>query len=168
MRLALAALPLGRRPVEILTFELDGGLFGIRASQVREVLRAVAISPLPGAPQLEGVIDLRGRVLPVADLRRLLGLPPKPLQPSDHLIVVQGEELLFAFRADRALDLVRLEDAAVDAAGAIVPGIEGIGQLARTPEGLVRILSPALCVQAATLATSADMVPVPDSAEAGK
>jgi purine-binding chemotaxis protein CheW len=126
-----------------MVFELADGRFGIRSSEVREVLRAVTISPLPGAPpELEGVINVRGRVLPVVDLRALLGLPPKPLQHTDHLIVVQTDERLLAVRVDRAVNLAPVSASEIQSAEAIAIGLRYVREIARTPEGLVHVLAP--------------------------
>src|SRR5262249_2567798 len=86
-----------------------GRRYGLPATEVRELVRAVAIVPLPMAPPgVEGVVNLRGRVVPVIDLRARLGLASRPVAPSDHMIVVSLGERLAALRVDRALDLVRL------------------------------------------------------------
>jgi purine-binding chemotaxis protein CheW len=127
------------RQREILVFTLDGQRYALWAADVRELLRAVAMVPLPGSPPIvEGAIDLRGRVVPVLDLRRRFGLPAKALDPGDHLIVAAAGARLVAIRADRALDLVNLEVAGrrstVDFdAGAYVAGV------ARLPDGLAVI-----------------------------
>jgi purine-binding chemotaxis protein CheW len=92
---------------EILVFSLAGQRFALWAANVRELLRAVAVVPLPGAPRIvEGVINLRGRVVPVLDLRTRFGLPGKPLEVTEHLIVAEAGSRLVAIRADRALDLI--------------------------------------------------------------
>jgi purine-binding chemotaxis protein CheW len=96
----------GHEP-EILVFSLAGQRYALWAADVRELLRAVAILPLPGAPRMvEGVINLRGRPVPVLDLRARFGLPGKPLEITEHLIVAAAGPRLVAIRADRALDLV--------------------------------------------------------------
>jgi purine-binding chemotaxis protein CheW len=95
---------------EILVFEIAGRRYALPAMEVRELVRAVAIVPLPMAPPaVEGVVNLRGRVVPVIDLRARLGLASRPVAPSDHMIVVGSGERLAALRVDRALDLVRLD-----------------------------------------------------------
>jgi purine-binding chemotaxis protein CheW len=122
---------------EILVFEVAGRRFGLPAGDVRELLRAVAIVPLPLAGRgVEGVVNLRGQVVPVLDLRARLGLPPRPVAPTDHMIVAQAEGRLVALRVDRALDLVRVES------DRIVPGaIAGQAvRVARLDDGLAPLL----------------------------
>jgi purine-binding chemotaxis protein CheW len=99
---------------DILVCEVGGQRFGLSGSTVRELLRAVFISPLPQSPRfVEGVINLRGTIVPVLDMRQWLGLPAKALEPSDHLVLLEADERLAAIRVDRALELAQLEAAAV-------------------------------------------------------
>ena len=59
--------------VELACFEVRGQLFGIDVQQIREIVRSQVVTPLPKAPGLiEGVIDLRGTIVPVIDLGRAL------------------------------------------------------------------------------------------------
>jgi purine-binding chemotaxis protein CheW len=124
--------------VEVLVFQLDGQRFGLLATVVREVLRAVALVPLPRAPAIiEGVINLRGRIVPVLDLRSRFRLPPRPLRPTDHLIVAWAGERLVALRVDQATDLVRLPGTHLEEARGVVPGVEYVTWVARLPDELV-------------------------------
>lgn len=102
---------------DILVVEIDRRRFGFPVGVVRELLRVVTIVPLPrskGSIPIEGIINLRGSIVPVPDLRAILGLPPKPAEPSDHLVVVEIEDRLVAFRIDRAVELAGLSDTDLD------------------------------------------------------
>jgi len=76
----------------------------------------VAITPLPNAPPLiEGVVNVRGQVLPVLDVRARFRLPARPLDPSDLFIVAAaagGRAVIL--RVDTATHIAELDDAAVD------------------------------------------------------
>ena len=87
-------------------------------ADVRELVRAVAITPLPNAPAvIEGVVNVRGRVLPVLDVRARFRLPAKPLDPSDHFIVASAGPRGVILRVDRATHLALVDEASVQAAG---------------------------------------------------
>ena len=133
--------PVGERSQrEVLVFDLGGRRYGLPAADVRELVRAVAIVPLPGAPSVvEGVINVRGRVVPVLDVRARLRLPAKPVEPADHLVVARAGERLVALRVDRATDLVRLDAADVEEARGLVPGLEYVGWVARLPDDVLLI-----------------------------
>lgn len=131
---------------EILVFEVGGRRYGLPAAEIRELLRAVTILPLPLAPAgVVGVINLRGTVVPVMDLRARLGLPPKPLEPADHLVIIGADERPVALLIDRILELVPLEVTDL-AAG---EDEDGLGEVAQQSEGLLPLLDPrTLVVQA--------------------
>lgn len=125
---------------EILLFELAGERFALPSADVREVVRAVTIAPLPKAPAVvEGLIDLRGRVVPVLDLRARFGIAAKPLEPSDHLIIAAAAARLVAIRVDRAIALVWVEDGHLQTPETIAPHIEHVAGVAQLPDGLALI-----------------------------
>lgn len=108
---------LARRPekseagsaAEALCFSVGPERYGIEAGYVREVVRASEVTPVPGGPDLfSGVTNLRGEVLAVADLRRLLGLPALPRSEPSRLLVLGVERAEFGVLADAAEEIVRL------------------------------------------------------------
>jgi purine-binding chemotaxis protein CheW len=125
---------------EVLIFEVGGQRYGLPAADVQELLRVVTVTPLPsGPPIVEGVINLRGRIVPVLDIRTRFRLPAKPAEHTDHLVVAHAGQRLVALRVDRALDLRSLETAHLDNAEEVLPGVDYVAQLAKLPDGLVLI-----------------------------
>ena len=95
--------------IQLLTFEIRHERFGVALDDVREVVRAVSIVRLPKVPSfVEGVVNVRGCIVPVLDIRARSGLPPKMLEPSDHLIIAFAKRRLVAIRVDRVTDMVTL------------------------------------------------------------
>jgi purine-binding chemotaxis protein CheW len=128
---------------EILVFEIAGQRYGLPVTEVRELVRAVAIVPLPLArPPVEGVVDLRGQIVPVIDLRSRLGLPARPVSPSDHMIVAQSQGRLVALRIDRAIDLVPIDADSIASTGTGTGTVREIveGQVAQLADGLAPLL----------------------------
>ncbi|HEX4384900.1 MAG TPA: chemotaxis protein CheW [Myxococcales bacterium] len=136
------------RIANLLTFDLEGQRSAVLATDVLEVQRAVAMTVLPrGPPLVEGVIDLRGKLVPVLDIRARLGLRAHSLALSDQFVIVRvsrggtGQEAgsrVVAIRVDRALELVpvpmsMLEDPRTVAGAAEVAGA------AKLPDGLLLI-----------------------------
>ena len=106
----------------LLTFHLGSDRLAVPAADVREVVRAVAITPLPAAPGIvEGAIDVRGEIVPVLDLRERLGMPAKPLAIDEHLIIASAGKRRIAFRVDQADDLVEIDPGTVSTASAVSP-----------------------------------------------
>jgi purine-binding chemotaxis protein CheW len=78
--------------LELLVFALSGEICAVETQAVREVARFTDFSPVPGAPpSLFGVTNLHGEILPVFDLRPLIGIAPKGLTNLSRLLVL-GEE----------------------------------------------------------------------------
>ena len=88
-------------------FRLAEQEYALPLERVGEVLRMVAITPLPEAPAwLAGVINLRGRVIPVIDLRLRLGLPPRALGLNTPIIVVEHGGRQMGLIADAAVEVL--------------------------------------------------------------
>jgi purine-binding chemotaxis protein CheW len=126
--------------VELLAFEAGGARFGIEMGTVREVLRAVFITPLPGAPPVvEGIIDVRGTVVPVYDLRARFGLPIRPLHPDHRLITAWTGDRLIALHCERTDWLVSVPATAMERSGAVSLGDRRLAGVAKLPDGIILI-----------------------------
>jgi purine-binding chemotaxis protein CheW len=125
-------------PREVLLFTLEGQRYALPLEDVRELVRAVRLTPLPRAPAVvEGLLDLRGELLPVLDLRRRFRLPARRLSPSDHLIVAQTGPRNLALRVDRAEGLLALEPGQLDASPRELPGVGYVAGALKLTDGLV-------------------------------
>jgi len=95
-----------RRTTIVITFALDGERYGLDTRCVREVRRSGEFTPLPAVPDfLVGVINLRGEILPLIDIRRFLELPSKgPAAPS-HIIICGDARAEFGIVADTMHDV---------------------------------------------------------------
>lgn len=94
-------------------FELAGQLYGVPILAVQEVLATAEIEPVPGAAgEVLGVINLRGHIVTVIDLRMRLGLPAAN-DPSGPLVVFDGAGETLAARVDRVTHVRQIPDAAI-------------------------------------------------------
>jgi purine-binding chemotaxis protein CheW len=126
--------------MRLLLTEIGGLRYGMRESDVVELLPAVATTRLPRAPPVvEGVANIRGRVVPVLDVRARFGLAAKETAPGDHLVVCNAGLRRVAFRVDRALDLVTVADDAVEDARSVVSSIGHLVGVAKLRDGLTLI-----------------------------
>jgi purine-binding chemotaxis protein CheW len=119
--------------VTLAAFRVGNAVYALDVAHVREVVRWQSITPLPKAPRLiEGVIDLRGAVVPVVDLGRVLGTAAVTVGTSARIAIVAEGDLVMGLAVDAALevmsvDATELEDppalatqAGYDAARAVV------------------------------------------------
>lgn len=125
---------------DYLLFDLAPARFAVQVGAVREVLRAVALTPVPEAPAIvEGLFDLRGTLVPVLDLRGRFGVAAKPLEPADHFVVAEASRRQVCLRVDRAIGLAHIADADIADAQDLVPGVARIAGIARDAVGIVLI-----------------------------
>lgn len=79
----------GNGHLDVVTLRLGGEILAIRAQVLREVLEPVAITRVPQAPEfVQGLINVRGAVVPLADLRVTFGMPRRPLGPDGRILVL--------------------------------------------------------------------------------
>lgn len=102
--------------VNLACFESKGQVYAIDVVHIREIVRAMDVTPLPNAPSLiEGVIDLRSAVIPVVDLARVLNRGEAIEGSNARIVVLEIDGLVLGLRVDAATDVMtlsarRLED----------------------------------------------------------
>ena len=132
--------------MDILLFELEGQRYGLPAERVREVVRMVAIADLPRAPRaIEGVVNVRGEIVPVYDLRARFELPARAPDPGEHLIVLTAGAGPVAIRVDVAESLESVPDADVTPSSSLAASVGGVATarhvsgVAAMPDGVLVI-----------------------------
>lgn len=99
-----------------VSFFLAGEAFALPVTAVRELLRVSTITRVPHAPfPVRGIINMRGRVVPVVDLRVRLGLPQAELGPASRILIASSRDRLLGFLVDAVLEVVSLDLNAVEA-----------------------------------------------------
>src|SRR5687768_8019635 len=90
-----------------LTFFLGREEYGVAITKVQEIIRAVPITPMPNTqPFILGLVNLRGRVIPVVDLNRRLGMAPNQIGPLSCIVVVRCNDLPVGLLIDRMNEVV--------------------------------------------------------------
>lgn len=120
--------------VDLVVFMAATVQLAIRASDVHEALRAVAVTSVPGAPSgVLGIVDVRGTLLPVYDLAERFGKSVRRIAPSDYMLLCEagavGQVLLRADRVD-GIRSVPGSDISVHPATSAEPWCESIVRLA--------------------------------------
>ena len=98
-----------------LTFNLRGQSYGVDVLKVCDVVREPAIMTIPDMPQsMGGIVNLRGRIVPVVDLGLRLGFPPRPTDSQSCMVVVQGKLTQIGILVDGVEDVVNVTPADVE------------------------------------------------------
>lgn len=108
------------QPLVVLSLELQGETFAIETSQVREILDPVPVTGVPGAdPAVDGLINVRGRVVPLADLRLIFGMPQQQADADARIVVIEveidGDPITIGIRADKVSEVTELPAASLEA-----------------------------------------------------
>ena len=127
-------------PVRLILFRLDGRRCAVAASAVAEILAAVAASPLPRQPEyIAGVIDLRGAIVPVLDLRVRFGLPSRPMELTDQLIVIRAAGRALALWVDAVEEFAWSDPAGWTGRGGLIAGDRSLAGVAALSDGVATI-----------------------------
>ena len=133
--------------VQVVSFSLGEEVFGLDILRVQEIIRPMEITRVPNAPtSVEGVINLRGRVIPVVDLRKRLGLPVPEHEhdPRERIIVLKREPKPVGLVVDAVSEVLRFPREALEEAPEMVSRVEGrfLSGVAKVRDRLVLILDP--------------------------
>ncbi|WP_310601963.1 chemotaxis protein CheW [Anaerosporobacter sp.] len=95
-------------------FKLGDEEFGIGILYVKAIEKHMNIVPIPNAPTfIEGIINLRGDVIPVYSLRRKFGLPKKAIDDNTKLIVTKSNDVMMAYEVDAVSEIVEIKEEAI-------------------------------------------------------
>lgn len=124
----------------VLLVRIDGTQVGFPSSAVREIVRAVAITPLAGAPEIiEGAINLRGQIVPVVDIRRRLALRAVALSPEHYLVALQTSDRLIAVRVDDVEDMTEVPKSSLASPASLSPVLARLAGVAAIDSGALVI-----------------------------
>ena len=100
-----------------VTFHLGEEAYGINVMQVQEVLRVSEIAPVPGASHyVMGIINLRGNVVTVIDTRSRLGLPPRDVDDSSRIVIIEAGKHVVGILVDSVAEVIELRMSEVESA----------------------------------------------------
>ena len=120
---------------QLVLFDLASEHYGVDSSIVREIIRMQSITRVPGAASfVEGVTNLRGRVVPVLDLRKRLDLPLKDRNKDTRIVVVNVAGHDVGLIVDGVSEVLRIPTAVIEPPSTIVTGedsdyVRGIAKL---------------------------------------
>jgi purine-binding chemotaxis protein CheW len=119
---------------EVLSCMLAAEQYGINIHRIKEIIKVRDITEVPRAPRfILGIITLRGRVIPVFDLRERLALPVTPLGRESKIVVVHHNAEFYGLVVDTVIDVSRFPVHSIESTPPVMAGveakyIEGIGR----------------------------------------
>lgn len=111
-RAEMSAASVSRPPeaeLQLVTFQLGTEEFGVDIAQVQEIIRMQSLTRVPNtASFVQGVINLRGNIIPTLSLRKRFGLPERPPARETRIIIVETGGSVLGLIVDKVAEVVRL------------------------------------------------------------
>ncbi len=132
------------RATQVIVFRLGDERYGVEISQVREIIRPTQITRIPNAPDfVEGVINLRGQITTIVNLRKRFGMEAKPIDNDTRIIVVEHDNAVIGMMVDSVNEVKYLSEKEIESLPSIITSrsevkfLKGIGKL---PDGLMILI----------------------------
>lgn len=111
--------------LQLVSFNVGEEEFGIDILKVREIIRVLQITKVPNSPDyVEGVINLRGRVIPIIDLRTRLGVKKAVLNTNSRIIVLEIDDRIVGFIVDSVSEVLRIPNNLIETPPSIVANVD--------------------------------------------
>jgi purine-binding chemotaxis protein CheW len=123
------------KDLQIVGFRIGNETYGVRIGSVREIVRVPEITAVPSAPDsIEGVINLRGKIIPVMDLRKRFGLTEITTDKKNRILVVEVDNKLLGLIVNSASEVLKIPPSEVEAPGSVFADgasgyVTGVGKL---------------------------------------
>lgn len=112
---------------QLVSFHLDNEEYGVEVLKVREIIRMVNITHMPNTPPyVEGIINLRGKVIPIISMRRKFGLTDAENNNQTRVIIMDVGGELLGFTVDSVSEVIRISASEIQPSPSVAAG--GVGQ----------------------------------------
>lgn len=110
---------------QMVVFSLRDQEYGVDIAQVREIIRHDEVTRVPRAPEfVEGVLNLRGKVIPVVDLRRRFGISSEEESSAERIMVVDVADRTMGVIVDSVVEVLRVPESSMEPPPSLVAGLD--------------------------------------------
>ena len=120
---------------QVVGFRIGNETYGVRIGSVREIVRVPEITAVPNAPAvIEGVINLRGKIIPVMDLRKRFGNSAVQADKKNRILVVELENKFVGLIVSSASEVLKIPPSEIESPGSVFAEgessyVTGVGKL---------------------------------------
>ena len=126
--------------VDLVIFTLDESRFALQLAAVERVVRVVEITPLPKAPHIVlGIINVRGGIIPVVNVRKRFRFPERETQLNDQIIIARTSKRVVALLADDVTGVMACPVERIVEAEKVVSGMAFVAGIVKIDEGMILV-----------------------------
>lgn len=125
---------------QYVVFTLEEQRYALHLASVERTVSAVEIVPLPKAPDIvRGVINVRGQIIPVLNIRKRLRLPEREIELNDQIVLARTARRSIAFVTDSVNGIVERSEEEVIPSEKVIPGLEYVEGVIKLEDGLILV-----------------------------
>ncbi|MDN5326573.1 MAG: purine-binding chemotaxis protein CheW [Moorella sp. (in: firmicutes)] len=111
--------------IQLVVFQLAGETYGVDINHVQEIIRMQSITAIPRTPAfVEGVINLRGRIIPILDMHKRFHLPASETTNNTRIMVVELGQVTVGMIVDSVSEVLRLPTTSIEPPPPMISGID--------------------------------------------
>lgn len=129
--------------LQTILFKMGDEYYGLPIEAIKEIIKPLPVTRFPRSPHyVEGIIDLRNKILPIINLRKLFGLEAIALTEESRFIDIHMEGMQVGIVVDAVSEVVRIPVSQIEAAPALIAGVDGkyLYGIARLQDRLILLL----------------------------
>jgi purine-binding chemotaxis protein CheW len=125
---------------QLVAFTVDDFFYALPLDSTERVIRSVRVTPVPKAPDvILGIVNVRGQIVPVVNVRRRFGLPDQAVDIGNHFVLARTQRRSLVLVTDSVVGIVERSEEDVIAAQRVLPGLEYLQGVARLEDGMILI-----------------------------
>lgn len=142
--MAVAVQEVSEREEQLVAFNLANEIYGVDIFLINEIIRMREITQIPRtSPDIEGVVNLRGKIVPILDLRKRLGLPEVERNANTRIIIVELSDCTVGMVVDGVTGVLRMRESNIEPPSQLVTDLDAdfIRGVGKTDSTLVILLN---------------------------
>ena len=101
--------------LELVSFRIDNEIYALEINCIREIIKVSDYTRVPNTPDyIKGVINLRGKVIPIIDMRKKLNLPTIPYDKNTRIIILEFQSMIVGIIVDAVWEVLRIDSSVTE------------------------------------------------------
>ena len=129
--------------LQAVVFMLNKAYYGVPILQDQEIVKMTEITEIPNTPDfVQGIVNLRGKIIPIIDMRKRFGLPEEEVNENWKILILKSDDVLFGVMVDQISEVEKVPATLIEKPPKIVAGVNGkfINAIAKMENRLLILL----------------------------